>query len=195
MLRAAAAMLFRLSRERPDGSSGPVAQAARQRLVAAGDRGDMNAIIAVWAAWLAHIARPLPAEVARWPVPDHMADRVGIAAMDPSLSAGNREVLATVMAGNPKAITAAWYAYVYYPDRALPAELARWPVPHSAVTFLVFAAEDSRRSAGNRAAIGALIPPGELAEWEPKRLAKFCALTGQAARLALDVDEIGRAHV
>ena len=181
-------MLFRLSRERPDGSSGPVAQAARKRLVAAGDRGDMNAIIAVWAAWLAHIARPLPAEVARWPVPDHMADRVGIAAMDPSLSAGNREVLATVMAGNPKAIAAAWYAYVYYPDRALPAELARWPVPHSAVTFLVFAAEDSRRSAGNRAAIGALIPPGELAEWEPKRLAKFCALTGQAARLALDVD-------
>ena len=50
------------------------------------------------------------------------------------------------------------------------------------------AAEDSRRSADNRAAIGALIPSGELAKWKPERLARFCALTGQAARVALDAD-------
>jgi hypothetical protein len=108
--------------------------------------------------------------------------------MDPSLSAGNREVLGPVIAASPKAIGAAWYAYWYYPERALPAELARWPVPDSVMATLVEAAEDSRRSAGNRAAIGALVPSGELATWEPERLARFCALTGQAARLALDAD-------
>ena len=137
MLTGAAAVLGRLSRGSLGGSAGPVARAARRRLVAAGDRGDTKAIVAVWAAWLGDTARQLPADVGRWPVPDDKASSVGIAAMEPSLSAGNREVLATVMAGEPMAIAAAWYAYVYYPDRSLPAELARWPVPQSAVTFLV----------------------------------------------------------
>lgn len=188
MLKIAAGMLARLSRGRADGSAGPVAQAARRRLVTAGDRGDLTAIVAVWAAWLGDTARPLLPDVGGWPVPDDTASKVGIAAMEPGLSAGNRLVLATVMASSTKVISAAWYAYVYYPERSLPAELAKRPVPKSAVTYLVFAAEDSRRSAGNRAAIGALIPAGELATWKPERLAKFCALTGQAARLAADAD-------
>ncbi|RSM48946.1 hypothetical protein DMB66_45620 [Actinoplanes sp. ATCC 53533] len=186
---SSALFLSWIARSRRGVGHGVLARAAWRRLVAAGARGDANAFTGVWYAWCPDKSQELPDGFASWPVPADLAFSVGWVLTDPQLTGVNRRAVATLVAGSPRAISVAWTACSADPERPVPAELTRCPVPDSAVGDLIRTAEDVRRSARERATVGSLLPDRVLAEWGPRRLASFYALTGQMARLpGIDAD-------
>jgi hypothetical protein len=188
MRTGSAARLLKRSRPGSDGSRGAAARRAWRRLVRAGDGGDPNVIDVVWSDWLASADRELPVELTRWPIPEERTGVVGVVAVSPALSAGDRELLATIVAGIPEAVRSALTTCRYDPTCVLPTGLGRWaPVPEEAVEDVVAIALDLRRGADDRTAAAGLVPAAVLATWKRDRLAMFYALTGQTAQLlALD---------
>jgi hypothetical protein len=64
-----------------------------RRLAKAGDRGDQNAIEAVWQAWLAHRDDARWDLLAQWRDPGELARAVFAAAVDPDRAPGEREAI------------------------------------------------------------------------------------------------------